>query len=392
MGQTPKRFVPNRVSRLMPTLLRASLLFLTAGFAFGQFGPTTLPPSGNNQRATVTQGIGPVNVTVEYSSPAVHGPDGKDRKGQIWGKLVPYGLTNPGFANNQPDPWRAGANETTVFAVSSDVIIEGQPLPAGRYGLFMIPEHDEWTIIFNKNSSSWGSFFYDASLDVLRVKVKPHAHDYREWLTYEFPVRRPNETTAELQWEDLAVGWNIKADVNEIYMTQIRRELTGSAGFKFDAYMAAAQFCLNANTNLEQGLKWADASISMPFVGQENFDTLSTKALTLAKLGRDPEAKTIMDTALHLPSTTALQIHVYGRQLLAAKKNSEAMAIFKYNAERNGDAWPTHVGLARGYAAMGDNKQALEHAEKAVAQAPDPINKKSLEDMVKALSTGQSIQ
>jgi Protein of unknown function (DUF2911) len=392
MGQTPKRFVPNRVSRLMPTLLRASLLFLTAGFAFGQFGPTTLPPSGNNQRATVTQGIGPVNVTVEYSSPAVHGPDGKDRKGQIWGKLVPYGLTNPGFANNQPDPWRAGANETTVFAVSSDVIIEGQPLPAGRYGLFMIPEHDEWTIIFNKNSSSWGSFFYDASLDVLRVKVKPHAHDYREWLTYEFPVRRPNETTAELQWEDLAVGWNIKADVNEIYMTQIRRELTGSAGFKFDAYMAAAQFCLNANTNLEQGLKWADASISMPFVGQENFDTLSTKALILAKLGRDPEAKTIMDTALHLPSTTALQIHVYGRQLLAAKKNSEAMAIFKYNAERNGDAWPTHVGLARGYAAMGDNKQALEHAEKAVAQAPDPINKKSLEDMVKALSTGQSIQ
>ncbi len=392
MEQPSKRFVPTRVFRHMSTLMRTSLLFLTAGFAFGQFGPTTLPPSGNNQRATVTQGIGPVNVTVEYSSPAVHGPDGKDRKGQIWGKLVPYGLTNPGFANNQPDPWRAGANETTVFAVSNDVTIEGQTLPAGRYGLFMIPEKDEWTIIFNKNSSSWGSFFYDASLDVLRVKVKPHEHDYREWLTYEFPVRRPNETTVELQWEDLAVGWNIKADVNEIYMTQIPRELTGSAGFKFDAYMAAAQFCLNANTNLEQGLKWADASISMPFVGQQNFDTLSTKALILSKLGRDPEAKTIMDAALHLPSTTALQIHVYGRQLLAAKKNSEAMAIFKYNAERNGEAWPTHVGLARGYAAMGDNKQALEHAEKAVPQAPDPINKKSLEDMVKALSAGQSIQ
>jgi tetratricopeptide (TPR) repeat protein len=87
-----------------------------------------------------------------------------------------------------------------------------------------------------------------------------------------------------------------------------------------------------------------------------------------------------------------LQIHQYGRQLLAAKKSSEALAIFQYNAERNGDAWPTHVGLARGYAAVGDNKQALEHAQKAVVQAPDPLNKKSLKDMVKALQQGQSIQ
>ena len=392
MPEPHKRFLTWRVSRLMPTLFRTSLFFLAAGLTFAQFSPTTLPPSGNNQRATVTQGIGPVNVSIEYSSPAVHGPGGNDRHGQIWGKLVPYGLTNPGFANNQPDPWRAGANETTVFAASNDVTIEGQPLPAGRYGLFMIPEADEWTIIFNKNASSWGSFFYDPSLDVLRVKVKPQKHDYREWLAYEFPVRRPDETRAELQWEDLAVGWNIKANVNEIYLTQIRKELTGSAGFKFDAYMAAAQFCLTANTNLEQGLKWADAAINMPFVGQTNFDTLSTKALILAKLGREPEAKTTMDAALKLPGTTAIQIHQYGRQLLAAKKNSEALAIFQYNAERNGDAWPTHVGLARGYAAVGDNKQALEHAQKAVVQAPDPLNKKSLEDMVKALQQGQSIQ
>jgi hypothetical protein len=376
----------------MTTLARTGLFLLTAGLSFAQFSPTTLPPSGNNQRATVTQGIGPVNVSVEYSSPAVHGPGGKDRHGEIWGKLVPYGLTNPGFANNKPDPWRAGANESTVFTVSHDVTIEGQPLPAGRYGLFMIAEPEEWTIIFNKNSSAWGSFFYDASLDALRVKVKPHKHDYREWLSYEFPVRKPDEATVELQWEDLAVGWNVTANVNEIYLTQIRRELTGGAGFKFDAYMQAAQFCLTANTDLEQGLKWADASISMPFVGQANFDTLSTKALILAKLAREPEAKTIMDAALKLPGTSSLQIHQYGRQLLAAKKNSEALAVFKYNAERNGDAWPTNVGLARGYAAMGDNKQALEHAQKAVAQAPDPLNKKSLEDMVKDLEQGKPIQ
>jgi hypothetical protein len=337
------------------------------------------------------QGIGPIQVSVEYSSPAVHGPDGKDRRGHIWGELVPYGLSTSPFGNNKPDPWRAGANENTVFAVTNDVTIEGKPLAAGRYGLHMIPGKEEWTLIFSKNSSAWGSFFYEESEDALRVNVKPRKHDYCEWLTYEFTVRRPNETTAEMQWEDLAVAWNIKAKVNDVYLSGIRRELTGAAGFKFDAYMAAAQFCLTANTDLEQGLKWAEAAISTPLIGKANFDTLSTKAQLLAKLGREPEAKTVMQTALQVPGTTSLQIHQYGRYLLAAKKSSEALAIFKLNAERNGDAWPIHVGLARGYAATGDNKQALEHAQKALAQAPDDLNRKSLEAMVKALSQGEAI-
>jgi len=93
---------------------------------------------------------------------------------------------------------------------------------------------------------------------------------------------------------------------------------------------------------------------------------------------------------LKLPGTTPVQIHQYGRLLLNAKKTNEAMEVFKYNAERNGDAWPVHVGLARGYAALGDNKQALEHATKAAEQAPDAINKQSLQAMVKSLSEGKN--
>src|SRR5450432_1640320 len=122
----------------MPILLRTSLPFVFVGVLLAQFPGLTLPPSGNNQKASVTQFIGPVRVTIDYSSPAVHGPDGKDRRGEIWGKLVPFGLTNLGFGNGKPGPWRAGANENTVFAVSHDVMIEGKPLAAGRYGLHMI--------------------------------------------------------------------------------------------------------------------------------------------------------------------------------------------------------------------------------------------------------------
>lgn len=376
----------------MQLLRRISLPLVLAGALWAQFPGLTLPPSGNNQKASVIQYIGPVRVSLDYSSPAVHGPNGKDRHGEIWGKLVPYGLADLGFGNGKPGPWRAGANENTVFAVSHDVNIEGQPLPAGRYGLHMIPGQEEWTLIFSKNSAAWGSFFYDPSEDALRVKVKPRKHEYREWLTYEFTPRRPEEATAEMQWEDLSVPWTIQVkNINDIYVSRLRQELNSVPGFTPDGYVAAVQFCLQKDSNLDQALKWADAAITMPFVGRATFNTLSTKAQVLLKMGKESEAATLMETALRHPTATPIDIHQYGRQLLAAKKPQEAMKVFEFNAQRNGDAWPVHVGLARGYSAIGDLPKALEHARKALPQAPDDPNRKGLQAMIDTLSKGQAI-
>ncbi|HBY62068.1 MAG TPA: hypothetical protein DEH78_19790 [Solibacterales bacterium] len=349
----------------------------------------TLPRSGNTQRSAVTQFIGPVKVSIEYGSPAVHGPDGADRRGQIWGKLVPYGLTDLGFGHRKPSPWRAGADENTVFETSHNVLIEGKPLAAGRYGLHMIAGPDEWTLVFSRNSTSWGSFFYEESEDALRVTTKPSKHDYREWLTYEFTSRKPAEATAEMQWEDLAVGWKIAApDIDEVYLSKLREELRNTAGFTHLGWNAAAQYCLQIGKNYEEGLAWAEAAVSKPFVGRAEFSTLSTKAQLLERLGRDSEAKEAMRAALNHPSARPVEIHQYGRQLLAAKRVAEAMEVFQLNAKRNGDEWPVHVGLARGYAATGDKAKALEHARKALAQAPDEVNRKNLQNMVKEFGGG----
>jgi hypothetical protein len=374
-------------------MLRIALCFALAIPAGAQIVPgLALPPSGNNQKATVTQYIGPVRVTIDYSSPAVHGPDGKDRRGQIWGKLVPYGLTDLGFGNGKPAPWRAGANENTVFTVSENVLIEGKPLAAGRYGLHMIAGPEEWTLIFSRDSNAWGSFYYDPAADALRVTVKPHKHEYREWLTYEFTTRRPAESVAELQWEELAVPWTIKVEnINDLYISQLKENLTNVQGFGWRGWVAASQFCVTENTHLEQALEWAEIAVSKPFIGEANFTTLGNKAQVLEKLGRKEEAKAAMQLALHHPSATPLDLHQYGRRLLAEKKDKEALEIFRLNQERNGDQWPVHVGLARGYAANGDPKQALEHARKAAAQAPDAFNRKNLEAMVAALEAGKAI-
>jgi hypothetical protein len=371
----------------MRHLLQSALYFAPLAALYAQNPSLTLPPSGNNQRATVSQSIGPVKVSVDYSSPAV-----RDRRGQIWGKLVPYGLAPIGMPNGRPVPWRAGANVNTIFTASDSVMVEGKLLPAGSYGLHMIPGPEEWTVIFSKNSGAWGSFFYDEADDALRVTVKPHKNEYREWLTYEFPVRRPDEATMELQWEELAIPVAIKANVNDVYITRLRRELTSGQGFDYRAYMSAAQFCFQANTNLDQGMQWAEAAISLPGIGQVNFDTLGTKAQLQSKMGKNSEAKATMETALKLPGTTSLQIHTYGRQLMAMHKYPEALAVFKYNEERNGEAWPVHVGLARGYSATGDIPKALEHAKKALPQATDDLNRNSLQSMIKTLSEGKAIE
>jgi hypothetical protein len=201
--------------------------------ALGQ-GITT-PPNGDNQQATVTQHIGLVAVTIDYHSPDVHAPNGDDRRGKIWGELVPYGLANLGFGTCTECPWRAGANENTTFTVSHDVKINGQPLKAGSYGLHIIPMKDEdWTLIFSKNATAWGSFFYDPKEDALRVKVKPSKSEYNEYLTYEFTERKPESATVALKWEDLQIPWTISADgMTDLYLERIREELHNANGFSW---------------------------------------------------------------------------------------------------------------------------------------------------------------
>jgi hypothetical protein len=363
---------------------------LSAGVCLAQYPGLTLPASGNNQRASVSQMIGPVKVSIEYSSPKVHGPNGADRRGKIWGELVPYGMTNQGFGTAVESPWRAGANENTIFAVSEPVLIEGKLLPAGKYGFHIMTGKEEWTLIFSKNNSSWGSFFYEPKEDALRVTVKPKKHDYREYLTYEFTTREPAKAVAEMQWEDLAVAWTIEVDnIEDRYISKLQDELRTSTGFNYVAFVSAAQYTLQAKKHLELGLEWAEAAINRPFVGQKTFQTVSTKAQVLLAMNRTQDAKNVMNEAIATTNPTTLQIHQLGRMLQNAGMQKEALEVFQTNQQKNGDVWPVHVGLARGYMGVGDNTKALEHAKKALEQAPDQINKTNLAAMVKALSEGK---
>lgn len=128
-----------------------------------------------------------VNITIDYSQPSV--------KGRTIGKdIAPYGQV-----------WRTGANEATTFEVNKDVTIEGQPLPAGKYGLYTIPGADEWTIIFNKTWKQWGTV-YKQEEDALRVKVKPtKAEAFAEKMTFNAQGDK-----VVLVWGDTQVAFTVK--------------------------------------------------------------------------------------------------------------------------------------------------------------------------------------
>jgi tetratricopeptide (TPR) repeat protein len=375
-----------RANFLLAALLAAAVPALPAK---AQNPGLTLPPSGDNQYASVTQGIGPVRLTIEYSSPDVHSPTGEDRRGKIWGGLVPYGMADLGFGTcGKECPWRGGANENTVFTTTHDVLVQGKPLPAGSYGLHFIPGPEEWTVVFSKNHTSWGSYFYDAKEDALRVQAKPEKSEYHEWLTYEFTDRQPGKATVALKWEDLQVPFTISADIDNVYLAAIRNELRSSPGFDPRNWTAAAQFALQQKVNLPEALTWAEKGANPP-TGQENFQSLTALAQLQEANGKADDARKTMDRALNHPTAGPTDLHQYARQLQAQKKNEEAMKVFELNAKRHPNVWPVHVGLARGYAGLGRTKEALTEARLALPQAPNEASRKNLEDLIKQIEAGK---
>jgi tetratricopeptide (TPR) repeat protein len=297
-----------------------------------------------------------------------------------------------GFGTSKAAPWRAGANENTTIEFSTAVKIEGQSLPAGKYGFFIAYDTIECTLIFSKNTTSWGSYFYDDKEDALRVKVKPAATDKSvEWLKYEFMNETDNSATIALLWEKMLIPFKAEVDLDRLQLESFRRELRGERSFSpgWQSYQQAAKYTSDKNIALEEGLKWADQAINDQFVGNANFVTLSTKAEILAKLGRMNEADTLMKKAV--PLGTMQQIHQYGRQLLTEKKYKDALEVFKMNSVKNPNQFTTLMGLTRGYSANADYKNALKYATLALPLAPGQQAKTMVETMVQKLKDGKDV-
>ena len=361
-------------------LATLAVIVLTSILAFTQeTSELAIPPNGDAERAEVSQWIGPVKISIAYHSPRVHNPATNDRTGHIWGELVHYGFVDEGFGPTQSAPWRAGANESTSITLSDDVKVEGKDLKAGTYALFLdVEKAGPWYWIFSRHQG-WGSFQYDAKNDVLRVPTTPEDAPFTEFLTYGFDERRPDSAIAYLQWEKKRIPLKIEVpNVNELYVAILRQQLESWAGFRYEDWQTAAQFCADHKINLDEALVWADKAIYSPFrgaaIGHEDFSTLQTKAAVLDAMGREQDAEQVMQKALTLPDANATQIYAYGMRLLRSGKKDKAMEVFNLNQQRHpDDKFWTSLGLARGYTAVGDKSKAIASWEIVLRNIPDNL-------------------
>ena len=319
-----------------------------------------------SQRAQISQRIGITDITISYHRPLVN-----DRK--VWDALVPYGKV-----------WRAGANENTTITFSDPVQVEGKPLDKGSYGLHMIPAAGEWTIIFSKNSTSWGSFTYDEKEDALRVTVKPKAADIHNALTYDFDDLQKDSAVVELEWEKIAVPFKVSVDVHDVVQASLKRQLRNLSQYTWMSGDEAANYLLAEKIAPDEALAYVNKSIE----NEDRYDNELTKSKVLTALNRKDEAAAAQKKALDMASP--LQIHFFARGLQGEKRNEEAFAIFRENAKRHPDQWFVHSGLARMYCSQGKFDDAAKEMKLALAGAPD-TQKSYVDGLVKRLEAKQDI-
>jgi hypothetical protein len=138
---------------------------------------------GSPVRTAMTY-VGNNQIHITYGSPGVKGRI-------IWGGLVAY-----------DDVWATGAHDATSIEFSKDVMIDGQSVPAGKYGFFTIPGKENWQLILNKNWEQHLTDEYNPQDDILRTTVKPKIEDrIIQRLTYDVIKTSNTEGEIVMTWE-----------------------------------------------------------------------------------------------------------------------------------------------------------------------------------------------
>jgi hypothetical protein len=255
-------------TKTISSFIILALLLLTMDNNYAQNFETPRP----SPNTTVSQTVGVTHITIDYSSPGV-----KNRT--IWGGLVPFG-----------EVWRTGANEVTSITFDDPVKINGNELPTGTYGIHTIPGETEWEIIFSEDTEVDAGSNYDPEKDALRIKVKPEESPFIERMIFIFTNTTDDKTTANLWWEKLRVSFDIEVNTRELVLAKANEELTWVPSFQ------AANYCLTNDVNIEDGLRWIEASVLL----DEVYWNTRVKAQLLNKLGIKTEAIANMEKAIEL--------------------------------------------------------------------------------------------
>lgn len=248
---------------MFKSILIVALLSISSTIAFSQSLRTPQP----SPTQTIKQNFGVSSIELVYSRPGMKG-----RK--IFGDLVPYGKV-----------WRTGANSATYIKFNDDVTIAGQPVKAGEYALYTIPNMDSWQIILNKGVNKSGTEYSEAE-DVVRIPVKSTSLNMPvETFTMQFSNVKPSSVDLQLMWDRTIVSIPINTDIDKKVMAQINTIMNSDNR----PYFEAALYYLDNGKDVNQALTWLNKAIDQ---NPEAYWAYHQKANALARLGRKDEART----------------------------------------------------------------------------------------------------
>jgi tetratricopeptide (TPR) repeat protein len=185
-----------------------------------------------------------------------------------------------------------------------------------------------------------------------------------------------------MRWERLAVPFNVTVDEKTVTMPKIRDQLRGMAQYTWMGWDEGARYLFESKLDPQEALQWTDKSIQ----NERRFENVLLKSQILATLGQAEQAAKLRNQALELGS--AIQVHMYARQLQNQKQAKEALEIFRLNAKNHPKDWVIHNGLARVYSSEGKYPEAIAELKIAMDGAPEQ-QKTFMRGFLKKLEAGQ---
>ena len=245
-----------------------SLLFT---FLLFQFSYSQLQSPVASPRAKISQKVGLVNISLDYSRPSKKGRD-------IFGNIVPF---------NQI--WRTGANQATTISFSDDVKINNQLVKAGEYHIYSVPRENSLDLVVYDKTDAWGSLSqFDESL--IKARVSSDFYDLPftiETFTISFGDLSNAGASLNLSWDNKIAIFVIDVLTKDKMIKDIETIMAGNPS-KND-YRKAAMYYYEENIYLDKAVKWID--IAFDDSDELKYWQLRYKALINEKLGKIKKAK-----------------------------------------------------------------------------------------------------
>ena len=162
-----------------------------AADAAGELPILALEDVKPSQSGAVRQEVANTAIEITYDRPVARGRD-------LFGGIVPFG-----------EIWNPGANDATAISFSRDVTVNGNPLPAGRYSLWAIPDPNRWTIVFNRQADVYHTPYPGEGDDALRLMASPRRGAHMETLAFYFAAVEKKDAELRLHWGETYVPLRI---------------------------------------------------------------------------------------------------------------------------------------------------------------------------------------